>query len=120
MTNPSSPPAIVPLRKRPAWTALNEHRTDTRGVHLRQHFAEDPQRGKRFTTEALGLYFDYSKHRITAETISLLMDLAEESGLRHHIDAIFAGEKIKCHRAAGCSLCRFTSSEKRTNIRRRY
>ena len=94
MTNPSLPSAIVPLRSRPAWTALNEHCTKTRGIHLRQHFAEDSQRGKRFTMEALGLYFDYSKHRITAETISLLIELAEQSGLRHHIDAMFTGEKI--------------------------
>jgi glucose-6-phosphate isomerase len=94
MTNPALPPVIVPLRDRPAWTALNEHCTKTRGIHLRQHFAGDSQRAKRFTTEALGLYFDYSKHRITAETISLLIELAEQAGLRHHIDAMFAGEKI--------------------------
>jgi glucose-6-phosphate isomerase len=65
-----------------------------RSVHLRQLFAEDSQRGKRFVTETLGLYFDYSKHRITEETIRLLVELAEQSGLRHHIDAMFAGEKI--------------------------
>src|SRR5665213_3440490 len=94
MTSPPLPHAIVPLRNRPAWTALNEHCTKIRSVHLRQLFAEDPQRAERFTTETLGLYFDYSKHRVTEETIRLLIDLAEQSGLRRHIDAMFAGDKI--------------------------
>jgi len=88
------PPAVVPLRDRPAWAALNEHYAKIRTTHLRQLFAEDPQRGERFTVEDLGLYFDYSKHRITAGTVSLLVELAEQSGLRRHIDAMFAGEKI--------------------------
>ena len=67
---------------------------DTRICISAQLFAEDPQRGERFTLEAVGLYFDYSKNRITDETIRLLLDLAEESGLREHIDAMFRGEKI--------------------------
>ena len=97
MTNPpptAVPGDIAPLRQLPAWAALNEHFTKIRNVHLRQLFAEDSQRGERFTTEALGLRFDYSKHRIAAETIRLLLELAEQSGLRRHIDAMFAGEKI--------------------------
>jgi hypothetical protein len=97
MTIPQPPHAqshtIVPLRELPAWKALDEHHTKIRNLHLRQLFAEDSQRGERFTLEALGLYFDYSKHRITGETIRLLLELAEQSGLRGHIDAIFAGDK---------------------------
>jgi glucose-6-phosphate isomerase len=84
----------VPLRNRPAWKALEEHCAKVRNLHLRQLFAEDPERSKRFTLEALGLYFDYSKNRITSETIRLLLELAQQSGLRQHIDAMFAGDKI--------------------------
>jgi glucose-6-phosphate isomerase len=94
MTLPSLPSTVVPLRNRPAWAALTDHFTKIRTIHLRQLFADDSERSKRFTTETLGLYFDYSKNRITAETISLLIELAEQSGLRHHIDAMFAGDKI--------------------------
>jgi glucose-6-phosphate isomerase len=84
----------VSLTDRPAWHALREHFKKIRSAHLRDLFATDPQRGERFALEAAGLYFDYSKHRITAETISLLLALAEECGLRGHIDAMFRGEKI--------------------------
>ena len=94
MTNSQSPHTIAPLRNRPAWTALNEHYSKFQNIHLRQLFADDPQRSERFTVETLGLYFDYSKNRITAETVGLLVELAEQSGLRHNIDAMFAGEKI--------------------------
>jgi glucose-6-phosphate isomerase len=82
------------LTDRPAWKALQGHYEKVRTTHLRTLFAEDPARGERFTAEAAGLYFDYSKHRITAETIPLLLALAEESGLRAHIDAMFRGDKI--------------------------
>src|SRR5215216_4901694 len=82
------------LTERPAWQALGQHYEAIRGRHLRQLFAEDPRRGERFTTEALGIYFDYSKNRLTDETIRLLVRLAEESGLRAKIDAMFGGEKI--------------------------
>jgi len=85
---------IVPLQERPAWNALKEHSSKVRSQHLRQLFADDPQRGERFTIESLGLYFDYSKNRITSETVKLLLELAEQSGLRQHIDAMFAGDKI--------------------------
>jgi glucose-6-phosphate isomerase len=94
MTIPQSLRAIVPLRNRPAWKALEEHYAKVRNLHLRQIFAEDPQRGERFTLETLGLYFDYSKNRITSETMRLLIELAEQSGLRQYIDAMFGGEKI--------------------------
>jgi glucose-6-phosphate isomerase len=83
-----------PLKDQPAWNALKEHCAKLRNLHLRQLFAEDSQRGERFTIEALGLYFDYSKNRITSETTRLLLELAEQSGLRQHIDAMFAGDKI--------------------------
>ena len=77
------------------WGALEAHySTKMRDLRLRQLFAEDPQRGERFTIDVLGLYFDYSKHRITTETVGLLIDLAQQCELRKHIDAMFAGEKI--------------------------
>jgi glucose-6-phosphate isomerase len=82
------------LTKRAAWQALKAHYTKIRNMHLRKLFADDPKRGERMTTEAIGIYFDYSKHRITDETLGLLVQLAEESGLRARIDAMFRGEKI--------------------------
>jgi glucose-6-phosphate isomerase len=77
-----------------AWQALEAHYPKVRELHLRKLFADDPKRGERLTAEAVGIYFDYSKHRITDETLSLLVQLAEESGLRARIDAMFRGEKI--------------------------
>lgn len=86
---------IIPaLRQRPAWAALKKHYQKIRKVHLRQLFAKDRERGERLAVEAAGLYFDYSKNRITDETLSLLLQLAKESGLREHIDAMFRGDKI--------------------------
>ena len=85
---------ITPLTERPAWKALEAHYQQVREVHLKQLFADDPQRGERLTAEAVGLYLDYSKNRITDETLKLLLQLAEESGLRARIDAMFRGEKI--------------------------
>jgi glucose-6-phosphate isomerase len=82
------------LTHRPEWAALHDHYQKIKGMHLRQLFADDPQRGERLIAEAEGLYFDYSKHRITDETIRLLVQLAEASGLCEHIDAMFRGEKI--------------------------
>ena len=84
----------VPLTERPAWKALQDHYQKIRNVHLRTLFGEDSRRGERLTAEAAGLYLDYSKHRITDETLRLLVRLAEEVGLRSRIDAMFAGEKI--------------------------
>jgi glucose-6-phosphate isomerase len=76
------------------WQALADHFQQIKDRHLRQLFAEDPQRGERLTAEAAGIFFDYSKNRITDETLRLLLALAEESGLRERIDAMFRGEKI--------------------------
>jgi glucose-6-phosphate isomerase len=86
--------STVPLRERPAWSALEKHHQEVLDVHLRDLFAGDPDRGERLAIEAAGLYLDYSKHRITDETVGLLIRLAEESGLRERIDAMFAGERI--------------------------
>jgi glucose-6-phosphate isomerase len=86
--------SIKPLTERPAWKALAAHYEKIRGVHLRQLFADDPARGERMTAEGAGLYLDYSKNRITDETLRLLLQLAEESGLRARTDAMFRGEKI--------------------------
>src|SRR3989440_6206010 len=85
---------LTPLTQRPAWKALEEHYQKTRDLHLRTLFAEDPRRGERFAAEAVGLYLDYSKNRVTDETVQLLLELAASSGLRERIDAMFRGEKI--------------------------
>jgi len=84
----------VSLTSRPAWKNLESHFDKIKDVHLRRLFADDPKRGERLAVEAEGLYLDYSKNRITDETIRLLLKLAEESGLRQRIDAMFRGEKI--------------------------
>ena len=85
---------IAPLTERQAWKALEAHHKNIREVYLRKLFADDPKRGERMTAEAVGLYLDYSKNRVTDETLKLLVQLAEESGLRERIDAMFQGEKI--------------------------
>ena len=84
----------APLTSRPAWKALASHLSKVRDLHLRALFADDPQRGKRMTTEAAGIYLDYSKNRITDETVELLIQLAEECELHARIAAMFAGERI--------------------------
>jgi glucose-6-phosphate isomerase len=84
----------TPLTSLPAWKALQAHYEKIRSPHLRELFKSDPQRGTRLTAEAEGIYLDYSKHRITDETVRLLLDLAEQSGLRDRIEAMFTGEKI--------------------------
>ena len=86
--------AITPLTKRPAWKALAAHSTKTKSLHLRKLFAADAKRGTRLTTEAAGLFLDYSKNRVTDETLKLLFKLAKESRLRERIDAMLRGEKI--------------------------
>jgi glucose-6-phosphate isomerase len=85
---------VEPLTKRKAWKNLQTHYEQVRSLHLRNLFAEDPKRGERMTAEALGIFLDYSKNRVTDETVKLLIQLAEESGLRSHIDAMFRGDKI--------------------------
>ena len=89
MTRPIAQPA-----ERQAWNALAAHHQSVRDLHLRQLFADDPKRGERMSAEAVGLYLDYSKNRITDETVKLLVQLADESGLRERIEAMFRGEKI--------------------------
>jgi glucose-6-phosphate isomerase len=87
-------PSIRSFTRRDAFKALQAHYKQIRTRHLRELFAEDPGRGERMTAEAIGLFFDYSKNRITGETLQLLLKLAEESGLRQRIDAMFRGDKI--------------------------
>src|SRR5579859_3830962 len=84
----------TPLTQRSSWKALEEHYQNIRDLHLRTLFAGDPRRGERFALEAAGIYLDYSKNRVTEETIQLLLQLAESSRLRERIDAMFRGEKI--------------------------
>jgi glucose-6-phosphate isomerase len=86
--------SLQPLTTRPAWKALEAHQRRIAETHLAQLFAGDPGRGERMAVEAAGIYLDYSKNRITGETLDLLFELAEQSGLRAHIDAMFAGERI--------------------------
>jgi len=85
---------IPPLRQRPAWAALEQHHAAIGERHLRDLFAEDADRGERLVLEDVGLYVDYSKNRVTDETLRLLVELAEQSGLRDHIDAMFRGDRI--------------------------
>ena len=86
--------APKPLTSMKAWKALKTHAKDIAGTHLRDLFAADARRGEKYSLEALGLFFDYSKNRVTDETLKLLIDLAHESGLQARIDAMFRGDKI--------------------------
>ncbi|MGB8472480.1 MAG: glucose-6-phosphate isomerase [Candidatus Acidiferrum sp.] len=86
--------AIAQLTAPGAWKALDAHYAKIRELHLRKLFADDATRGERMAIEAVGIYFDYSKHRVTSETLTLLLQLAEQSGLRARIDAMFRGDKI--------------------------
>ena len=92
MTKPDS--QAQPLTERPAWKALAGHHQEVRDLHLRDLFATDPLRGERLTAEAAGLYLDYSKNRVTDETIRLLLRLADECALAERIDAMFSGARI--------------------------
>ncbi len=92
MTTPHT--GRLPLRSRPAWSALEEHHAKIRDTHLRDLFAADPGRGERLTAQAAGLYLDYSKNRVTDETLTLLTELAVQSGLPGRIHAMFSGERI--------------------------
>ena len=86
--------STIPLTQLPAWQALDAHHAVIASQSLRDLFAQDPARGTNFALEAEGIYFDYSKHRITGETLKLLIQLAEQSGLRARIEAMFRGDKI--------------------------
>ena len=94
MASRAQTPAKRTAFKRSTWSALASHYNSASKLHLRQLFADDPKRGQRMAIEAAGLYLDYSKNRVTDETLKLLGQLAEESGLRARIDAMFSGEKI--------------------------
>ena len=85
---------VLPLRDRPAWSALRAHHDEVSTAHLRDLFAADPGRAERMSADAVGLHLDFSKHRIVDETVRLLLQLAEESGLRERIDAMFRGDRI--------------------------
>lgn len=87
-------PTQTSLTERPAWEALRAHHTVIAPLTLRRLFADDPGRGERLSLDAVGVYLDYSKNRVTDETLALLMQLAEESGLRERIDAMFRGDRI--------------------------
>src|SRR3954454_21378588 len=86
--------AGIALRERQAYQALEQHCARVRELHLRDLFRDDPERGTRLTAEAEGIYLDYSKNRVTDETLRLLVELAEQSGLRERIEAMFSGEHI--------------------------
>jgi len=86
--------AIAPLRERPAWAELERHYAEIEKRHLRELFAEDPKRGTKLAAEGVGLYLDYSKNRINDETLTLLAQLAEQSGLAERREAMFRGEHI--------------------------
>src|SRR5580698_1882785 len=86
--------ATTSLRDREAWKSLERHHAEIGGRHLREMFAEDPDRGERLTAEAAGLYLDYSKNRVTDETMRLLIELAEESGVPERRAAMFRGDHI--------------------------
>ncbi len=90
----STTTAVTSLTALPAWQALEKHAAAMREVHLRDLFAKDPGRASRFSVEAEGLFLDYSKNRITDETMKLLLDLARQSGLEERRDAMFSGDKI--------------------------
>jgi glucose-6-phosphate isomerase len=89
MTSPRSD-----LSSLPAWQALGQHKKSIEGHSLRELFQSDPKRGERLSLDASGVYLDYSKNRVNDETLKLLVSLAEQSGLREHIDAMFRGDKI--------------------------
>ena len=86
--------SVTPLTQLAAWKSLTAHAAKLGSTHLRQLFADDATRGERLTAEAAGIFLDYSKHRITDETLGLFTQLAEESNLRARIDAMFRGDKI--------------------------
>jgi glucose-6-phosphate isomerase len=85
---------VLPVRDRPAWSALRAHHDEVSIAHLRDLFAADPGRAEHMSADAVGLHLDFSKHRIVDETVRLLLQLAEESGLRERIDAMFRGDRI--------------------------
>src|SRR5882757_954165 len=94
MATQVQPLTKVPAKKRQLWKALGSHHDTVSKLHLRKLFSDDPNRGERLSVESVGLYLEYSKNRVTDETLKLLLQLAEASDLRGRIDAMFSGEKI--------------------------
>ena len=94
--------SVQPLRQRPAWKSLERHSEAIRDRHLRQLFADDPKRGERLALEAVGVFLDYSKNRLTDETLALLLQLARESGLADRIAAMFRATKSMSPSTAPC------------------
>ena len=106
------------LKQRPAWKALSAHYKQIQRMHLRQLFQDDPGRADRYTVDAVGLLLDYSKNRITDETLKLLLQLAEESGLRERIDAMFKRREDQRHGEKGRSACGAARAQGREDRRR--
>jgi glucose-6-phosphate isomerase len=109
---------IQSLTARPGWKILEAHQRKIRELHLRDLFTDDPKCGERMTAEAVGIYLDYSKNRITEETLKLLLRLAEECGLRARIDAMFGGEKINI--TEGRAVPKLSHDSSTNNLIRRY
>lgn len=100
------------LRKtRTAWTVLDTHYKKVSKLHLRELFAEDPTRGERMAIEAVGLYLDYSKNRITDETFKILLKLAKDAGLKSRIEAMFSGAEINITEKRAGFTCGAACSE---------
>ena len=102
-------PTLTPTQRpvdTAAWTALQAHYEKIKDVHLRQLFADDPQRGTRLTAEAVGLYLDYSKNRVTDETVRLLVQLARERGVPNAVMPCFAARRLTSQRSVQCSTLR--------------
>src|SRR5260370_18094850 len=95
---------LVPLGERAAWKALQTHFQQIRDRHLRELFAEDPARGERYTAETGGIFLEYSKNRINDEPLKLLVELAEEAGLRGRLDALFGAVRIRVTENRTCRL----------------
>ena len=110
---------LAPLNKRPAWASLLAHHQAIASLHLRKLFADDPARGERLALAAAGVYLDYSKNRITEETVKLLVQLAEQSGLRERIDAMFRGDKINVSEQRAVLHVALRAPRRRIDRRRR-
>ncbi len=111
--------SVKPIPEPAAWQDLARHYEQVRGLQLKQLFADDPKRGERFTLQAAGIFLDYSKNRITDQTIKLLLQLAEQAGLRERIDAMFRGDKINITENRAVLHVALRAPAGRENLRRR-
>ena len=102
---------FVPLNERKAWKALEAHHKTMETATLKEMFASDPARGERLTAEAGGVFLDYSKNRVTDETLKLLIELAVESGVKERAEAMFTGREDQHHGGAECAACGAAGSE---------